>query len=270
MVVDLCLVTSILVMAFRSIKTSRVQAVLPKALEIEAALRRTMMEAETTGRHVNDQLLRREQNIHKFVAEIDQHEKNLSFSVSEAENLAKELSLSCESARREGKELQAALIEAESLSLSMKQSPYARAASPDSEELPDRDIGRRAPAPPARESVRRSKTAEVSFSTKKQSPRANEWLDEQYEEFEQEERIDERPQSKVGALKEVYGRAESMIKEGKELEAIARATKLPMEGVKRLAQMIEIEREEEQERERLAPRNRQGDPRLGALGSTRR
>jgi hypothetical protein len=110
----------------------------------------------------------------------------------------------------------------------------------------------------------------VSFSTKKQSPRANEWLDEQYEEFEQEERIDERPQSKVGALKEVYGRAESMIKEGKELEAIARATKLPMEGVKRLAQMIEIEREEEQERERLAPRNRQGDPRLGALGSTRR
>jgi len=272
MVVDLCLVTSILVMAFRSIKTSRVQAVLPKALEIEAALRRTMMEAETTGRHVNDQLLRREQNIHKYVAEIDQHEKDLSFSISEAENLAKELSLSCESARREGKELQTALIEAESLSLSMKQSPYARPAPLASEEAPEKEIGRRAPAPPARESVRRSKTAEVSFSTKQQSPRANEWLDQQYEEFEEDERIDERPQSQshVGALKEVYGRAESMIKEGKELEAIARATKLPMEGVKRLAQMIEIEREEEHERKRLAPRTRQGDPRLGALGSTRR
>jgi hypothetical protein len=270
MVVDLCLVTSILVMAFRSIKTSRVQAILPKALEIEAALRRAMMEAETTGRHVNDQLLRREQNIHKYVAEIDQHEKDLSLSISEAENLAKELSLSCESARREGKELQAALIEAESLSMAMKQAPYARPSLSDSEEAHEKEIERRAPAPTARESARRSKSAEMSFSTKQQSPRANEWLTEQYEEFEEDERIDERPQSKVGALKDVYGRAESMIKEGKELEAIARATKLPMEGVKRLAQMIEIEREEEQERERLAPRRKQGDPRLGALGSTRR
>jgi len=95
-------------------------------------------------------------------------------------------------------------------------------------------------------------------------------LDDNYEELPQDAEVDERPQSKVGALQEIYGRAESMIKEGKELEAIARATKLPMEGVKRLAQMIEIEREEQQARQRATPRRQQADPRLGALSMIRR
>lgn len=270
MVVDLCLVTSILVMAFRSIKTSRVQAILPKALEIEATLRRAMVEAETTGRHVNDQLLRREQNIHKYVSDLERHEKDLSLSITEAESLAKELSLSCETARREGKDLQSALIEAESLSASLVESRRARSAASDAEPEREEEVVQRATRAPVRQSAQRSTTSQTSFSTKQQSPRATEWLDERYEEVEDEDQIEERPQSKVGALKEVYGRAESMIKEGKELEAIARATKLPMEGVKRLAQMIEIEREEQQERERLAPRRKHGDPRLGALGSTRR
>ncbi len=270
MVVDLCLVTSILVMAFRSIKTSRVQAILPKALEMEAALRRAMLEAETTGRHVNDQLLRREQNIHKYVSELERHEKDLSLSISEAESLAKELSLSCETARREGKDLQSALIEAESLSASLVESGRARSASMESEPEREEEVVQRTTRAPARQPERRAAASQASFSTKQQSPRATEWLDERFEEVEEEQQIEERPQSKVGALKEVYGRAENMIKEGKELEAIARATKLPVEGVKRLAQMIEIEREEEQERARLTPRKKQGDPRLGALGSTRR
>lgn len=273
MVVDLCLVTSILVMAFRSIKASRVQAILPRALEIEATLRRAMLEAETTGRHVNDQLLRREQNIHKYVSELERHEKDLALSISEAESLAKELSLSCETARREGKELQTSLIEAESLSKSLSQSHSARSTLATSSEIEIADepeMARRVAPTPARQGSQKTKRSEMSFSTKQESPRASEWLDDQYEELDEEESVQERPQSKSGGLKEVYDRAESMIKQGKEFDAIVRATKLPMEGVKRLAQMIEIEREEEQERERMSPRKRQADPRLGALGATRR
>jgi len=267
MVVDLCLVTSILVMAFRSIKTSRVQAILPKALEIEATLRRAMLEAETTGRHVNDQLLRREQNIHKYVSELERHEKDLSLSITEAESLAKELSLSCESARREGKDLQSALIEAECLTKSLTTAGVVETARSRNEAIPEREtIAERVP----RRQSRATASSEAAFSTRQQSPRAEEWLDDNYEEVPREEVVDERPQSKVGALQEVYGRAESMIKEGKELEVIARATKLPMDGVKRLAQMIEIEREEEQERQRANPRRQHTDPRLGALGMMRR
>jgi hypothetical protein len=270
MVVDLCLVTAILVMAFRSIKTSRVQAILPKALEIEATLRRAMLEAETTGRHVNDQLLRREQNIHKYVSELERHEKDLSLSISEAESLAKELSLSCETARREGKELQTSLIEAEAFSASLARSRPARATSSDTEVDDEQAIARRAALTPVRQVGQGTSKEEISFSTKRQSPRATEWLDGSYEDLDDESVVEERTQSKIGGLKEVYDRAEMMIKQGKELDAIARATQLPMEGVKRLAQMIEIEREEEQERERMNPRKRQADPRLGALGATRR
>ena len=268
MVVDLCLVTSILVMAFRSIKASRVQAILPKALEIEAALRRAMTEAETTGRHVNDQLLRREQNIHKYVSELERHQKDLSFSLSEAESLAKELSLSCESARREGKDLQSALIEAESIVGSLARP--ARTESARSREQRDEDSQAKAASASVAEAAKRSTREESMFSTKQASPRAEEWLDEQYEQLPDEDQRSERPQSKVGTLQEVYGKAETMIKEGKQLEAVVRATKLPMEGVKRLAQMIEIEREEEQERQRMTPRKQHGDPRLGALGLSRR
>lgn len=268
MVVDLCLVTSILVMAFRSIKASRVQAILPKAIEIEAALRRAMMEAETTGRHVNDQLLRREQNIHKYVSDLEQHEKGLSAALSEAESLAKELSLSCESARREGKELQATLIEAESIAKSLSTSSRSETskARVEREDKSDSKPSRSTKS----QSTKRASKEEAVFSTKQESPRAEEWLVESYEELQDEDQSIERPQSKVGALQEVYGKAETMIKEGKQLEAVARATKLPMDGVQRLAQMIEIEREEEQERQRLAPRRQQGDPRLGALGLSRR
>lgn len=267
MVVDLCLVTSILVMAFRSIKTSRVQAILPKALEIEATLRRAMLEAETTGRHVNDQLLRREQNIHKYVSELERHEKDLSLSIAEAETLAKELSLSCESARREGKELQSALIEAESITNSLATSHVSETARPRNESSTEREM---TVERTSRRQSRASSSSEPTFSTRQQSPRAEEWLDDNYEELPRDVEVDERPQSRVGALQEIYGRAESMIKEGKELEAIARATKLPMEGVKRLAQMIEIEREEQQARQRATPRRQQADPRLGALGMIRR
>ena len=108
---------------------------------------------------------------------------------------------------------------------------------------------------------------DVQFTTRVKSPRASEWAS-----FEEDSPSTPpaKETSPVQALQQLYGKAEMLLKEGRKAEEVSRATKLPMEGVKSLAEMIEIEREEEQEQERARSRSASGDPRLGALGASRR
>ena len=61
-----------------------------------------------------------------------------------------------------------------------------------------------------------------------------------------------------------------MIKEGRAVESVASQMKLPVEGVKLLAQMIEIEREEDSKKQDESGRLASADSRLGALGPIRR
>lgn len=270
-VVDLCLVTSILVMAFRGIKTSRMQALLPQALELQVALRKAIAEAESASRHINDQLLRREQNLHKYVTQLERHEKELSLAVVEAESLTKELHLACETARIESKELAAVIDEGEALkqAASIPSQPIQAPSS--------RSTGR-SPSAKAASSKQAAKASlvedDVQFSTKRTSRRAAEWLPSEeptgVADMVSEAR-EEPTASGVQALQELYGRAESMLKQGQALEQVSRVTSLPVEGVKRLAEMIEIEREEavSQQKTRKGSKT-SADPRLGALGVGRR
>lgn len=270
-VVDLCLVTSILVMAFRGIKTSRMQALLPQALELQVSLRKAIAEAESASRHINDQLLRREQNLHKYVTQLERHEKELSLAVVEAESLTKELHLACESARIESKELATVIDEGEALKHSVTiasqptQAPSSRSAG--------RSAATRAPSskPAAKASVAQD---EVQFSTKRSSRRAAEWIPAE-EPMDVTDTVaedrEERTAPGMQALQELYGRAESMLKQGQALEQVSRVTSLPVEGVKRLAEMIEIEREEEVSQQKTRKGSKApADPRLGALGIGRR
>jgi len=270
-VVDLCLVTSIFVMAFRGIKASRIQALLPQAIQLEVSLRKAIAEAESAARHINDTLLRREQNLHKYVVQLEQLEKNLSLSVVEAETLTKELHLACESARFESKDLASVVEESEVI----KQNALAtqQSAKP--------AMNR----PAARSSTTRSSHSRVSakqadtqedpqFSTRRSSRRAAEWLPAEEPSDISESYVpkrQERAPSGTHALQELYHRAESLLKQGENLESVSRATQLPVEGVRRLAEMIEIEREEATSEQGTRRDHRSSrDPRLGALSAGRR
>jgi len=81
MVVDLGLITSVLTMAFRAMKSSRVQALLPQTLELEAALKSLLAEADSAGKQLNDQLLRRESAIQKYLTELEESERRIARSV---------------------------------------------------------------------------------------------------------------------------------------------------------------------------------------------
>lgn len=66
-------------------------------------------------------------------------------------------------------------------------------------------------------------------------------------------------------LEEIYMAAEEMLKTGKDLDFVAARTKLPMEELKMLSQLIIRDQLEKQAREAEA----MDDPRLGALGTRR-
>jgi hypothetical protein len=270
-VVDLCLVTSIFVMAFRGIKASRIQGILPQAIQLEVSLRKAIAEAENAARHVNDMLLRREQNLHAYVAQLEQFEKSISLSVVEAETLTKELHLACESARLEGKEIASMMEETEALKQNIGSTQHS--AKPSTARSTMRSASSRSA------SGRASATSALSpedahFSTKPRSRRAAEWIPAEEPSDISESytpKRQERTPSGAQALQDLYQRAESLLKQGENLESVSRATQLPVEGVRRLAEMIEIEREEA----RSEPRARRdqkssSDPRLGALGTGRR
>ena len=262
MVIDLCLVTSILIMAFRAIRSSRVQSLIPQMIDLESRVSKLVTEAEGVARHLNDQLLRREQNIHKYVSELEQREKDISLAVVEGESLSKELSLLCEGARRESAELARAISEA----------TRVRNATPSrSEARRSPEPQRRAERHPVAEYEEDTAVADdsVQFSSRGTSRRASEWLEP--EEFTADPAPSRTASSRpsVQTLQDLYVTAEEMLKSGRKPKEVSERTKLPVEGVERLAQMIEIEREEKIERQRAvaAPER---DSRLGALGVSRR
>ena len=108
MAVDLGLVAAVLTMAIRWMKSSRAQALLPQTLELEAALRNLIAEAEVAGRHLNDQLLRRENNIQKYLAELEESERRITRSVVEGEEVSKRIEGVSETAQARLQELMAA------------------------------------------------------------------------------------------------------------------------------------------------------------------
>ena len=252
MVIDLSLVSSILLMAFRVVKSSRINALLPQAAAMEARINKLMAETEAAAKHLNDQLLRREQNIHKYIKDLEKREKEFSLSIIEGESLSKELALISEGARRESEAIELAIQEANDAQrkLSSVGASARRSDQSNTRQQPERE--------------------EVRFTTRNRSRRASDWLDDEPEVVSatQEEVSKEKPS--VKALQNLYFTAEEMLKDGHDAQVVSDQTKLPIAGVQRLAQMIEIEREESRDKRNSDRLSQKQDPRLGALGAFRR
>lgn len=292
MMVDLGLITAILVMALRWMKGSRAQALMPQTLELEASLRNLIDEAEASGRQLNDQLLRRESNIQKYLTELEESERRITRSVIEGEEVSKRLEVAASAAQRNATQRNA--TQRNTAQSNATQSNTAQQERGDSYkargyavELDDAQApALQAPAPQARAT---RIAAEAPFVTTQQAPRRSAPVQisasVQHGSYSNAPKIISRPPSAAGnttqayqkaaqpssiELQQVYALAEQMLKQGVEFEQVAQRTKLPLDGVKMLSQMIEIERDEESTQELQAGQVIAGDPRLGALGTTRR
>ena len=217
---------------------------MPRLAELEARVIALMDDTEDRAQRFSEQLIRREQNISKGAADIEKRQREMELSLNDSDALAKELSLMCESARREAAELERLVIEA-------RDSYRATSHSTRSEHS---------------EFVPASRSR---YSDRDRAPQARaEQLSEQ--------RSSNTPQgemqnSSVKTLQDTYRLAERMLKQGSKPQEVSARTKLSLDGIERLAQMIEIEREEVSDnRARYGTPQPAADPRLGALGMSRR
>ncbi|MEN9846148.1 MAG: hypothetical protein RIS36_1295 [Pseudomonadota bacterium] len=271
LLVDIGLITSVLTMTARAFKSSRLPSMLPKTRELEASLRGLIGDAETAGLQLNDQLLRREQNIQRALSEIQQSEARITKAIAEAEALQGKLQQTrvetikviqdLKSGFERGIQSERARIEEQSAAL---HSVHPEATAPVPHAVPPHH------APQAHTFVEQTYTRtplqrniEVTTATSRvaQSPQGTA--------AQQPSRRGPQGQPTPSELQKVYKSAEVMLKEGQPLESVADQMKLPVEGVRLLAQMIEIERDEDTRKQEADPFPG-ADARLGALAAIRR
>ncbi len=281
LLVDIGLITSVLTMTVRAFKSSRLPSMLPKTRELEVSLRGLIGDAETAGLQLNDQLLRREQNIQRALSEIQQSEARISKAIAEAEALQNKLQQTrVETVRviqdlkngfEKGVQSERTRLEEQSAALHSvpAQAPVAQnyaTQAPANQGAPTQS----APQAPAfvEQSYTRTplqRSVEVTTAPAQTAPSYQTGAG-----TTQTSRRPAQPQLSAAELQKVYKSAETMLKEGHTLENVATHMKLPVEGVRLLAQMIEVEREEDTRKQESVDPFAVTDSRLGALAAIRR
>lgn len=268
--VDIGLITSVLTMTVRAFKSSRIPSMLPQTRELEASLRSLIAEAERAGQQLNDQLLRREQNIHKSLSEMQGIEERVVRALAEGESLQTKLQATRSETIRLIQDLKSGLeMGAKAERARFEESTSQRVTTTHAEEEFPRSTQlvtgsaadhRVTGTTQDEEFVAQTYSRSVKTQTMPQGtpPRAP------------QETKPAQSQLSPQDLKRVYESAESLIRQGQAIESVASQMKLPVDGVRRLAQMIEIERDEDIRRQEPSTKMATTDSRLGALGSIRR
>ena len=281
LLVDIGLITSVLTMTVRAFKSSRLPSMLPKTRELEASLRGLIGDAETAGLQLNDQLLRREQNIQRALSEIQQSEARIAKAIAEAEALQSKLQQTrVETVRviqdlktgfERGVQVERSRIDEQSAAMNTApvqattdyqhtpQTPGYQAPQPQSAPQSPAFVEQSYARSPLQRSVEVATTTTASVPPNPASAGVT-----------QSGRRTAQAQPSAAELQKVYKSAEMMLKDGQTLESVATQMKLPVEGVRLLAQMIEIEREEDTRKQDAVDPFAATDSRLGALGVIRR
>jgi len=258
LVVDFGLVASVLVMTVRAFKSSQIPTILPQTRELEVSLRALIGDAERAGQHLNDQLLHRERAIQANLTSIQDTEARLTKMLSEAESLHQKLQVTRAETIRVVQDLKNGLEQG----IQTEQRRSEPVAPPPRE-------AKQAPIEQTRVTEDISSPAFVHATYGENVSPARQRV---LAAAEREQKLaNEATETSMGRdLKAVYATAETMIKQGAAIEQVARQTKIPVEGVRLLAEMIEIEREEDSRKQDPMAKVATSDSRLGALGGIRR
>lgn len=278
LIVDIGLITSVLTMTMRAFKSSRLPSMLPKTRELEASLRSLIGEAETAGLQLNDQLLRREQNIQRALTEIQQSEARIAKAIADAEALQDKLQTTRTETVRVIQDLKNGFERGVQTERARFEEHYAAPHVPTPQVVPSEQAATPRQTPTSHVAAQPSAFVEQTYS---RTP-----LQRSVEVITNPEQSSTTRQGSIPAtntaraeglasmnatdLQKIYKAAERMLKEGETMEHVAAHMKLPIDGVRLLAEMIEIEREEESRGKQVAEARAASDSRLGALGAIRR
>jgi DNA repair exonuclease SbcCD ATPase subunit len=271
---------------------------LPRTLELEASLRSLISDADAAGRHLNEQLLRREQNLQKLLADISEAEGRLSRSITASEERSKEIHIALENAQELIAELKESFKEEQEALRRQQQELRTHQRSFKDQDVKAESLKQTSrkrldePQPPSFEEVgyhrarpRASAPAEYDREISPQPERMSEdqrrsrpAVSSQEKVMQPEPREPARKPATYQAeaateqrnMQKIYAAAEVLLKQGRQLEQVSAQTRLPVEEVRMLSQMIEIERDEEQRKSTTGAAAPVDDSRLGVLGNIRR
>lgn len=306
--IDVCLAGAVVYMSIRFARSSS-YASGRGFMELEASLRALIQEAESSGRTLNDQLLKRQQAIEKSLIEIETAQLQVNRAVAAAEEVKVTLETEVQKARSINQRSQSQTARPPKPSTSPE--PELNEESLDNEievTVEDADpVFNRPPEPPSFEiPVSRSQQA---HSERRATAKARERMPAGdvrtniYGDLITEERQATQPQGNQGLafdpykdtpthglaatiekermpesrpnpasagydvdIQEIYNSAEEMLRAGRDLQTVATKTRLPVEDVKMLSEMILRERIDDQ----AVTTELAKDPRLGVLANIKR
>lgn len=290
---DLCLLLSLAFLGFRIIKSEGPGARLPKLLELERSLKSIISEAQQAGNMLNKELRNRQRDLEKVLFDLETVESRMNRAVTSAEDRKGALEIEIGKAREMIHEVSNSMVTGRANTMRSAEQTGNERSGP--ELIRDEVIELRnrvepidlAPEPPsfvakgraegeeARESLVSAKAtrtniygepiAEVKVPEKVNMTRTkNKSLANRIEVTEQ------NPYSRQEVLKsrleDVYYAAEVMLRAGRDVESVATRTKLPLDEVRMLEQMVSREKVLQQAVETPPV----VDPRLGVLAKAGR
>jgi len=269
---DTLLMGTLLYFCVRSLRSPTNPKTIRQVGELESTLKGLIREAEASGKGLNDQLLRRQDALEKVLLDLETAEQRITRGMKGAEDTGMTLEHAVGKAHRAIKQLAEAI----------ERSEEALANIPKNEPIIQVEI----PKPPSfEEAVRvqpkretRERSFELSRSVNERSfdpqpleeapPPRSRPLAASVERHVDRVPSDPMPLDRsIGSeLAKVYSAAEQMLRAGEDLHTVHRRTRLPMEQVQRLSQLVN---QEDIEEEQLPPPQKV-DPRLGVLGGASR
>ena len=268
LIVDLGILVSVAYLCVKVVRGAH-DVKLTQLADLDSSLRTLMQQAERASSTLGEELLKRQRDIERVLLEIEETEKKVTHAVRSAEDIKKSIE-SIPNNRMAGVQTrsspevapQSRRPNAETLSDSVE--VYTEDVETPTQESFE-PIFAKAPEPPSFES------RPGIYTAKKQQNRSPLPVSQESRPLNQSiEREVSPPQGAVPGpaidIQEIYDTAEEALRAGRDLATVATRTRLPIEEVRMLSEMIVRERLDE----RAATPDVKKDPRLGVLAGMRR
>lgn len=274
---DLILCAALILIGLRFLRTPSSVVNSKQVIDLEASLRALLQEADTAGRTLNDQLLKRQKALEKLVVEVEGAEHRARQSVLAADESRGVLDIAVEKARSAAKnftqpsttrhtassELPAAELLTDESEMPAVRKP--RNASPEPRRQPAKpgalvnifgetlegssEPPLSAPAADARSAVRTRVARSYPTSQTPAAPTARSErgkIPAHPLTSRIERTVEEEPEAVSSGIEEVYAAAEKMIRTGSDLSQVSSKTELPVEEIQLIKRMLKEDERNEQ------------------------
>ncbi len=274
---DVFLMLSLVWLGIKFLRSPTSMSARRQIAELEGSLRALIKEADAAGRSLNDQLLKRQQNLEKLMYDLESAEHRVNRVVSQAEESRNALEMETSRARRIGGEVTSIdaprpaprpsnlHIEVERVPSKptsnyqqpapeaprIPEAPSFQVTAPSTQPVATPPAPRTAEAPRKRtniygEEIKDSPAPEQGLPVINRAPYSK--ATERYSQTLADKVVRETPrqqaparQRQAAGIEGVYAAAENMLKAGADLNSIARQTNLSIEDVRHLSRIIGAE-----------------------------